>query len=136
MFHLKRNHLYIKILLFSDVVLALTPSVDETVPYMMYLRESFTGSRRLLLIQWLIMGNVISHVYKGALLSSLIEIRYTKPLDTMIEMEKSGTPFYCLGNTVLCWLAKTDPRDVGIKLKERLFDMPFTGGVEDKYLEE
>ena len=82
------------------------------------------------------MGNVISHVYKGALLSSLITIRYTEPLDTMIQMEQSGIPFYCLGNTVLCWLAKNDPRDVAMKLNERRFDMPFSGEVEDKYLEQ
>ena len=82
------------------------------------------------------MGNVISHVYKGALLSSLVTIRYTEPLDTMIQMEQSGIPFYCLRNTITCWLAKTDPRDVGIKLNERRFDMPFSGGIEDKYLKE
>ena len=120
----------------TDIVLALTPTVDETVPWQMYFRESFIESRRLLLIQWLIMANVISHVYKGALLTSLINIRYPKPLDTMIQMEESGIPFYCLGNTVLCWLAKTDPRPVGLKLNERRFDMPFSGGVEEKYLEE
>ena len=114
----------------------MTPLVDETVPYAMYLRESFIESRRLLLIQWLIMGNVISHVYKGALLTSLINIRYPNPLDTMIQMEESGIPFYCLGNTVLCWLAKTDPRPVGKKLNESRFDMPFSGEVDEKYLEE
>ena len=121
---------------FPDIVLALIPSVDETVPWIMYWRESFTGSRRILLIQWLIMGNVISHVYKGALLSSLTIVHYSEPLDTMAQMEQSGLPFYCLGNTVVCWLAKTDPRPLGIKLKERLFEMPFSGVVEDKYLRE
>ena len=125
-----------EIIIFSDLVLALTPSVDETVPWIMYWRESFTGARRLLLIQWLIMGNVISHVYKGALLSSLVTIRYTEALDTMIQMEQSGIPFYCLGNTALCWLAETDPRDVGIKLNKRRFDMPYSGKVEEKYLQE
>ena len=125
-----------QIILPLDVVLALTPSVDETVPWIMYWRESFTGSRRLLLIQWLIWGNIISNVYKGALLSSLISIRYTDSLDTMIQMEQSGIPFYCLGNTALCWLADTDPREVGVQLNKRRFEMPYSGKVEEKYLEE
>ena len=125
-----------QIILLLDVVLALTPSVDETVPWIMYWRESFTGSRRLLLIQWLIWGNIISNVYKGALLSSLISIRYTDSLDTMIQMEQSGIPFYCLGNTALCWLADTDPREVGVQLNKRRFDMPYSGKVEEIYLEE
>ena len=114
----------------------MTPLVDETVPYQMYLRESFIKSRRFLLIQWIIMANVLSHVYKGALLTSLINIRYPKPLDTMIQMEESGIPFYCLGNTALCWSAKRDPRPLGKKLNERRFDMPYGGAVAEKYLEE
>ena len=114
----------------------MTPSVDETVPYSMYQRESFIESRRFLSIQWLIIGNVISHVYKGALLTSLINIRYPEPLDTMAQMEKSGIPFYCLGNTVLCWLAKGDPRPLGKKLNEGRFDMPYGGVIAEKYLEE
>ena len=114
----------------------MTPLVDETVPYQMYLRESFIKSRRFLLIQWIIMANVLSHVYKGALLTSLINIRYPKPLDTMIQMEESGIPFYCPGNTVLCWLAETDPRPLGVKLNGRRFDMPYSGYVEGKYLAE
>ena len=116
-----------------DFVLAITPIMDETVPWIMYWRESFTGSRRFLLIQWLLMGNVISYVYKGALLSSLIAIRYTEPLDTLFEMDISGIPFYCPKNTVICWLLKTDPRTVVKNLNERRWEMPFPGYTEDKY---
>ena len=116
-----------------DFVLAITPIMDETVPWIMYWRESFTGSRRFLLIQWLLMGNVISYVYKGALLSSLIAIRYTEPLDTLLEMDISGIPFYCPKNTVICWLLKTDPRTVVKNLNERRWEMPFPGYTEDKY---
>ena len=87
------------------------------------------------MIQWLMMGNIISHIYKGALLTSLIAIRYTETLDTMVQMEESGLPFYVLGKTALEWLAKTDPRELGKKLNERRFDMPFPGRVEEKYLE-
>ena len=118
-----------------DLVLALTPILDETVPWKTYSRSSFTASRKSLVIQWLILGNILSHVYKGALLSSLITIRYTVPLDTMAQMEESGLPFYVLGKTALEWLAKTDPRELGKKLNERRFDMPFPGRVEEQYLQ-
>ena len=75
----------------------------------------------------------ISYVYKGALLSSLIAIRYTEPLDTLFEMDISGIPFYCPKNTVICWLLKTDPRTVVKNLNERRWEMPFPGYTEDKY---
>ena len=80
------------------------------------------------------MGNIISHIYKGALLTSLIAIRYTETLDTMVQMEESGLPFYVLGKTAIEWFAKTDPRELGKKLNERRFDMPFPGFVDEKYL--
>ena len=118
----------------SDLVLALTPAVDETVPWMLYHRLSFTKSRKLLLAQWLIMANILSHAYKGALLSSLVTIRYTEPLDTVDQMVESGLPFYVLGGTVLEWLSKTDPRDGVKQLNDRRFDMPYNGVVEEKYL--
>ena len=114
----------------------MTPTLDETMPYLMYQRESFIESRRLLLIQWLIMANVISHVYKGALLESLINIRYPEPIDTMIQMVESGLPFYCLGNTSLTRLSETDPRPLGIELNERRVDIPYFGDVDEKYLKE
>ena len=50
-------------------------------------------------------------------------------------MEESGLPFYVLGKTALEWLAKTDPRELGKKLNERRFDMPFPGRVEEQYLQ-
>ena len=119
-----------------DIVLALTPSLDETVPYHMYLRKSFTRSRWVLLAQWLWWGNIISHIYKGALLTSLITIRYTEPIDTMTQMENSGLPLYCLGKTHSCVFSNGDPVMNQNKMKDRRFDIPFPGWVPDEYLEE
>ena len=119
-----------------DIVLALTPSLDETVPYHMYFRESFARSRWVLLFQWLILANLLSLIYKGALLTSLITIRYTEPIDTMTQMEDSGLPLYCLGKTHVCIFSNNDPVMNKNKMKDRRFDMPpFTGWVPDEYLE-
>ena len=121
---------------FSDLVLALTPSVDETVRWELYVRPSFIKSRLVLLLTWLLLANILSHAYKGALLSSLINIRYTEPLETMDQLVESGLPFYVLGGSVMVWLAKSDPRTNGKLLNDRRFDMPFPGKVDDKYLKE
>ena len=121
--------------LFLDVIFAMTFTLDETVPWICYFRESFMSSRQLLLIQWLIMGNLISWVYKGALLSSLITIRYTEPIDTMTQMENSGLPLYCLAKTHVCIFSNSDPVMSKNKMKDRRFDMPFPGWVPDEYLE-
>ena len=59
----------------SDLVLSLTVGVDETIPYELFQRSSFWNSRRLLLLQWIVMANVLSYAYKGTLLSTLVTIR-------------------------------------------------------------
>ena len=59
----------------SDLVLSLTVGVDETIPYELFQRSSFWNSRRLLLLQWIVMANILSYAYKGTLLSTLVTIR-------------------------------------------------------------
>ena len=59
----------------SDLVLSLTVGVDETIPYELFQRSSFWNSRRLLLIMWIVMANILSYAYKGTLLSTLVIIR-------------------------------------------------------------
>ena len=121
---------------FPDFVLALTPAVDESVPWRFYQRSSsFTKSRRLLLALWLMMATFLSLAYKDALLSSLVTVRYTEPLDTIDQMVESGLPFYVPAGTVLEKLIKTDPREGVIRLNERRFDMPFSGRVDEKYIQ-
>ena len=121
-------------LLFTDFILALTPVLDETIPWTIYMRNSFISSRKLLLIQWLLMANILSHIYKGSILSSLININYEQPLDTIEQMVESGLPFYVLGSSAAVWVTKTDQREMVKKLNARRFDMPWEGVTEEKYL--
>ena len=116
-------------------MLALTPAVDESIPWRFYKRPSFAKSRRLLLVKWLIMANILSHAYKGALLSSLVTIHYTEPLDTIDQMIESGLPFYIPGGTVVVWLVKTDPRYSVKKLNERSVVIPWNGKLREKDLQ-
>ena len=81
------------------------------------------------------MANILSHAYKSALLSSLVTIRYTQPLDTIDQMVESGLPFYIFGGFSLQWLTKTDPRNDIMKLHERHIVVPFDGKVEVKYVQ-
>ena len=86
------------------------------------------------MIQWLLWANILSHAYKGTLLSTLINIRYTPALDTMDQMYESGQKFFVLDGTAMEWLAKTDPRDGVKRLTERREDIPFDGGVDEEHL--
>ena len=120
--------------IFSDFILALTPVLDETIPWTIYMRNSFINSRKLLLMQWLVMANILSHAYKGSILSCLININYEQPLDTIEQMVESGLPFYVLGNSAAVWVTETDKREMVKKLNARRVDMPWEGVTEEKYL--
>ena len=116
----------------SDFVLALSPMVDEPMSNKISMRSSFTRSRRLLILQWLICSAFLSHAYKSTLLSTLIAIRYTAPLDTIDQMVESGLPFYVqTDNNMFNWLANTDPRESVQKLNERQADIQNLKSVMD-----
>ena len=69
------------------------------------------------------MANILSHAYKGSILSSLINISYEAPIDTIQQMVDSGLPFYVLGGTAFVWVTTSDPRDSVKQLNARRFDM-------------
>ena len=80
------------------------------------------------------MANVLSWAYKGTLLSTMIAIRYSVPLDTIAQMDESGLPFFVFKGTVMEWLADTDKREAVMRLNERQFKMPWDGTVPEEYL--
>ena len=79
------------------------------------------------------MANIISHAYKGCILSTLTIIRHNEPLDTIEQMVDSGLPLYVLGGAPE-YLAKTDPRDMVKLLNDRSSVMPWNGTTDEKYL--
>ena len=71
-------------------------------------------------MQWLICAAFLSHAYKSTLLSTLVAIRYTDPLDTIDQIVETRLPFYVLtDNSLFNWVANTDPRESVKKLNER-----------------
>ena len=86
-------------------------------------------------MKWLLMATILSHAYKGALLSSLVTIHYTEPLDTFDQMVESGLPIYIGEGTALVWLAKTDPRHSVRMLNERALFFTYDGKLKEKLLQ-
>ena len=79
------------------------------------------------------MANIISHAYKGCILSTLTIIRYNEPLDTIEQMVDSDLPLFVIGGAPE-YLASTDPRDMVKLLNARSSVMPFNGTIDEKYL--
>ena len=69
-------------------------------------------SRDLVILKCLVLGNVITMAYKSTLLSSLITVRYENPIDTLVDLERSGLPVLLPNNTPLHTMFATDPRRI------------------------
>ena len=95
---------------------------------------SFVKSRGIILLQWLLLATLLSQAYKSTLLSTLVTIRYTKPLNTIDQVVESGLPFYFFNGTALQWAAKTDPRKSVKRLYDRRVVMDYYGNIKEQDL--
>ena len=48
--------------------------------------------RKVVILKWIFLGNILTMAYKTTLLSSLIPIRYENTIDNMKDLDKSGKP--------------------------------------------
>ena len=59
------------------------------------------GIRKLVILKWIVLGNILTLGYKATLLSSLIPIRYEHTIDSMDDLDKSGLPpIFSKGSTI------------------------------------
>ena len=67
--------------------------------------------------------------YKSTLLSSLIQIRYEIPIDTVNDLDKSGLPALVAGGSPVDKALATDPREVIKDIFNRTVIFPYNGTV-------
>ena len=69
----------------SDLVIAFVTTVDENIPNG-YLTSPGFRSKHALVGLWMLCGFFLSMAYKSCLLTSLITIRYEKPINTVHDL--------------------------------------------------
>ena len=83
----------------------------------------------MLILKWIFLGNVITMAYKSTLLSSLIQIRYETPIDTLSDLEKSGLQVLIADGSPLVEAFLTDPRESMKKISNRINTYTYNGKV-------
>ena len=66
-------------------------------------------SRRSLIGLWMLTGFVLSMAYKSCLLTSLITVRYERPVDTVDELLESGREFLSAEGIISTYVMVTHP---------------------------
>ena len=89
-------------------------------------REGFK-IRKLLILKWLLLGNVITIAYKSNLHSSLITIRYEGTIDTLNDLVDSDLGVLLPNNTPTHMMFASDPRPTMKKIYKKSHVYPYHG---------
>ena len=81
------------------------------------------------------MGNVLTMGYKSTLLSTLVTIRYTKPIDKLEDLVSSGLPLLMAEGGECISAIKNSPRPIVQQIYLNGIRFNFTQENEEKYSE-
>ena len=81
-------------------------------------RDGF-GIRKILILKWIVLGSVLTWGYKSTLLSTLVTIRYTKPIDTLADLDKSDLPLVIVAGTIYQQAFENDQREMMKRIYSR-----------------
>ena len=77
------------------------------------------GIRKVVILKWIVLGNILTLGYKKSLLSSLIQIRYEDSIDNIRELDISEMPLLLAKSTSLQEYVERDPRQSMARIVKR-----------------
>ena len=96
-------------------------------------RDGF-GIRKILILKWIVLGSVLTWGYKSTLLSTLVTIRYTKPIDTLADLDRSGLPLVMAAGLAEQQAFENDQREMMKRIYSRSIVFQFNRQTESKYV--
>ena len=77
------------------------------------------GIRKLVILKWIVLGNILTLGYKTTLLSSLIRIQYGDTIDNISDLDKSGLSLLVAKSTATVDYIERDPRQMMARISQR-----------------
>ena len=114
--------------LVTDLALSSAMLSQESFPHKWFHRRGFIA-RKLLLLQWLVWGNILAWGYRSTLLSILIPIRYEATIKTVNDLNSSGLPLLLPRATAMHFLMASDPRPVVKQIYNKSIVYPYNGTI-------
>ena len=90
--------------------------------------------RKILILKWIVLGSVVTWAYKSKFFSSLVTIRYTKPVDTLADLDSSGLPFLLTKGSGHAQMFGDDPRPAMKRIYRRRIVFEYTPESARKFL--
>ena len=95
-------------------------------------RDGF-GIRKILILKWIVLGSVLTWGYKSTLLSTLVTIRYTKPIDTLADLDRSGLPLVIVAGSAEQRAFENDQREMMKRIYSRSIVFQINRQANSKY---
>ena len=89
--------------------------IEESQKHDYFHKQPCAIARDMLILKWAMIGFLFTIGYKSVLLSTMINIEYEKPLDTVEDILRSDKPLFIESTSGIVNLLKSDPRE---KIKE------------------
>ena len=89
--------------------------IEESQKHDYFHKQPCAIAREMLILKWAMIGFLFTISYKSVLLSTMINIEYEKPLDTVEDILRSDKPLFIESTSGIVNLLKSDPRG---KMKE------------------
>ena len=93
-------------------------------------REGFRA-RKMAILQWIFLSHVLILGYKATFLSTLVVIRYSHPINTFEDMDRSGLPLLIPKGTAIHKTIAGDKRRTVKQIYKRSLVYQFTGTNEN-----
>ena len=84
--------------------------------------------RKAIILEWIVLGNILTLGYKKSLLSSLVPIRYEDTIDSMYDLDKSGLPVIMAKGTAGVKHMREDPGTMMARIFKRRILFTVVGG--------
>ena len=89
--------------------------IEESQKHDYFHKQPCAIAREMLILKWAMIGFLFTIGYKSVLLSTMINIEYEKPLDTVEDILRSDKQLFIDSTSGIGDLLKSDPRE---KIKE------------------
>ena len=92
-----------------------------------WINRSGFRTRKLLILKWIFLGNILTMGYKTTLLSTLIPVRYENAIDSLKDLKQSRLPLVIIKSSAHHHAFANDPRSIMKQIYKKSIIMVWTG---------
>ena len=125
------DHIQAKPSFVSDIFIA-----TEFIPrrrLKKWINRNGFGIRKVFILKWVVLGSVLTWGYKSTLLSTLVTIRYNKPIDTLTDLDRAELPLVMQKDSWGELAFENEQRDITKRIYSRRILSEVTQQSEAKY---